>query len=179
MKTPWGNAQTVRPLSEGILSITTASHGGIKLDRKRNAMVPKYMRLPGGWYEEDCDWAIPATVFPLSFASSLDAAEKSLRNWNPDAWEQFYGRTLDRSESFIKDERGFQEDNKNNYVIISALGVETVDKGRVVEYCASLGGKRGEGASLIYGTISPEEYEKRGRFGYVLSPEQVKECQND
>ena len=62
--TIWGKAQDVTSLTEGAWLVSTASHGGIKLDRARNAMVPKAARCKGGWYEEDCNIAIPAAIFP-------------------------------------------------------------------------------------------------------------------
>ena len=57
MRTPWGDAQDVIDVAEGIKWVSTASHGGYKLDRKRNAQVNEVWRQAGGWYEEDCDWA--------------------------------------------------------------------------------------------------------------------------
>lgn len=179
MRTPWGKAQTVELIAEGITKVTTAGHGGIKLDRKHNAKVPEYMRAEGGWYEEDCDWSIVATVFPEHFTEKArEHAEASLRNWCPEMWEQFYGRVLGPGESYTKDQVQFREDNRGNYVVISAVGKETVDGGRIVEFCAALGGNRNFDTPKMCGFMSPEEYEKRGRFGYVLSPEQVKECSN-
>ena len=45
MHTPWGSSQHQRVLAEGITSVSTASHGGVHLDRKRNAAMPDYMRM--------------------------------------------------------------------------------------------------------------------------------------
>ena len=62
-RTPWGEAQHVTHIQEGVWFASTASHGGIKLDRKRNAKIPAVARIEGGWYEEDCAAVIPAHVF--------------------------------------------------------------------------------------------------------------------
>ena len=64
-RTPWGPAQHVAYPQEGIFIVSTAGHGGVKLDRKRNSLVPKAARAKGGWYEEDCQASIPACVFKL------------------------------------------------------------------------------------------------------------------
>ncbi len=48
---PWGVIQDKRELAPGIWQVSTASHGGIKLSRERNAAMPDYMRNEGGWYE--------------------------------------------------------------------------------------------------------------------------------
>ena len=78
--TPWGPPQTVEVIAHGIFSVSTASHGGFYLDPDRNAEVPDYFKAStfnrlgdSGWYEEDCDWCIPALVFPDEFAAKLGA----------------------------------------------------------------------------------------------------------
>lgn len=60
---PWGKVDGCETIAPGFLSVSTSSHGGIKLDRARNAKVPEQWRRPGGWYEEDSDYAIPFLVF--------------------------------------------------------------------------------------------------------------------
>ena len=58
MNTPWGRAQSRTVIIPGIVSYSTSSHGGIKLDADLNKNVPQYMRNTDGWYEEDTEWAI-------------------------------------------------------------------------------------------------------------------------
>lgn len=72
MHTIWGPSQHCKTVADGIQQVSTASHGGYKLDAIRNALVPAYMRQAGGWYEEDCDWAIVAVIFPAAFAHSWE-----------------------------------------------------------------------------------------------------------
>ena len=74
MATPWGIAQTVGKVAEGIWFVTTASHGGYVLDAERNAVVPMAVRLASfqgqgvlGYYEEDCDWRHVVRAFPEHF----------------------------------------------------------------------------------------------------------------
>lgn len=79
--TPWGVPQGApEVLAPGIVSYETASHGGIWLDPEHNAKVPQAWRdasfgglAAGGWYEEDCDWCIPALVFPAAFSADMVA----------------------------------------------------------------------------------------------------------
>jgi hypothetical protein len=114
--TPWGAAQTVDPMLDGMWFVSTASHGGIKLSEERNAQVPDAMRRKGGWYEEDCEWAIPFVVFEAELLlqpdhpNAISTIEKgrhkdSLKAWNPSEYEAFYGVTLAPGESFVKDEQ--------------------------------------------------------------------------
>jgi len=114
MQTPWGQTQHITKIAEGISSVSTASHGGIKLDAKRNAAMPEYMRKTGGWYEEDCDWALPFVVFErdiLAFgetwavrAITEGAHHKStMLNWHPVAYEKFFDVCIVPGASFIRE----------------------------------------------------------------------------
>jgi hypothetical protein len=115
---PWGAIQDKRELAPGIWMVSTAGHGGIKLSRERNAAVPDYMRVAGGWYEEDCEWSIAAVVHPIGFQrvvkiegrpdkTEFEYAMDALKNWYPDHFERFTGRPLLPGESRNKDERQF------------------------------------------------------------------------
>ena len=48
---PWGSIQTVTVLGNEVWSVGTAGHGGIKLSRRLNALIPADFRGKGGWYE--------------------------------------------------------------------------------------------------------------------------------
>ena len=68
---PWGRVQDCRHLADGIEAVSTSTHGGIWLSEDRleelheilpfNLFTP-FTREPQ-WWEEDCDWTIPAIVF--------------------------------------------------------------------------------------------------------------------
>jgi len=84
---PWGKIQHVEALGRGACFVSTASHGGIKLDRVRNAMVPKAARRERGWYEEDCEVAIPLAVHEdirLRYGVSREKALESVQRWLPE-----------------------------------------------------------------------------------------------
>jgi hypothetical protein len=70
--TPWGFAQHTKKYADGIVSYSTAGHGGFRLDAERQAIVdsrlPAFKSFAGRqWYEEDQDWAIVAIMFPECF----------------------------------------------------------------------------------------------------------------
>jgi uncharacterized protein DUF7007 len=60
---PWGTIDGVTELADGIWSISTPHHGGIRLSPARNRRIPRVVRSYGGWYEEDSAWAIPFVAF--------------------------------------------------------------------------------------------------------------------
>ena len=65
LHSPWGAVQHGERLVDGVFFVSTAGHGGIKLSQARNALIPDVFRREGGWYEEDCDWAIPMYFLEL------------------------------------------------------------------------------------------------------------------
>lgn len=76
---PWGPIQTVTKLADGIVSVTTASHGGICVSPSLLAKMPVKSTpySEGGWFEEDCDWALVALCFPYAFTpGSVEYAKK-------------------------------------------------------------------------------------------------------
>jgi hypothetical protein len=92
MHSPWGAVQTATELAPGITSVTTASHGGIKLSAARYAKMPKAFKSTpyssGGWYEEDCDWAMVAVTFPEAFsAEAVQAAKRTIAFTYPELGE--------------------------------------------------------------------------------------------
>ena len=74
---PWGPVQTVEPLGPDVVSVTTASHGGLRLSPTALARLPAALRAtaPGadGWFEEDCEWALAYLALGLD-AFEPDAA---------------------------------------------------------------------------------------------------------
>ena len=85
---PWGSIQHRTEIAPGIVSVTTAGHGGIWLSPDRQAVVaaafPGFVPFvgEGAWYEEDCDWAIVALIFHQFFdeGSTIVAAIGTARS---------------------------------------------------------------------------------------------------
>lgn len=81
--TPWGRADQVERISDGIWCADTPSHGGVWVAPALFETMPDALRtnVYGGrnWFEEDCEWALVALAFPDSFAGSkLRAAIQSI-----------------------------------------------------------------------------------------------------
>lgn len=66
---PWGPIQTVEPLGPDVAAVTTASHGGLRVSLTALARLPEAIRETlysrNGWFEEDCDWALPYLALGL------------------------------------------------------------------------------------------------------------------
>ena len=69
MHTPWGPPQRIEELAEGVLRVSTASHGGLALSRERwialPAAVRDTMRTPA-FAEEDCEEPVVRTLLGLA-----------------------------------------------------------------------------------------------------------------
>jgi hypothetical protein len=79
---PWGAIQTVEPLGPDVVAVTTASHGGLRVSSGGLARMPQAIQRTaysgGGWFEEDCDWALPYLALGLD-AFEPDAASAAAR----------------------------------------------------------------------------------------------------
>jgi hypothetical protein len=95
---PWGTIQHVHELGPHCVGVETASHGGIWVDAGGLELIPEAFRSTGfsdkGWFEEDCDWAIPYVWLGLAEherPDHLTAAEGTLQRWHPGAWQVWSG----------------------------------------------------------------------------------------
>lgn len=65
--TPWGRADGIKQLVPGIWSVSTPGHGGLYVAPELWNTMPETLQCTpyskGGWFEEDCDWAIAALFF--------------------------------------------------------------------------------------------------------------------
>src|SRR5689334_14581410 len=92
---PWGPVQTVEALGPDAVSVTTASHGGLRVSLTALARLPEAIRQTGysagGWFEEDCDWALPYLALGLDqfeadaarAAEMHQAAVRTVQRWHP------------------------------------------------------------------------------------------------
>lgn len=79
--TPWGVAEFVSHIGEGIWSVDTMSHGGYfvptelvaKMDPAKVAYSAEWSGSPN-WFEEDCAVAFVVEAFPHLFPGALDTA---------------------------------------------------------------------------------------------------------
>lgn len=179
--TPWGESQSATEIADGIISYTTAGHGGIWLSCSRIDSFPKkllpYIDVIAGesWFEEDCEWAFVAIAYPQFFSKeSLESAERTLRNTYPAAWEAFYGKKLEAGDSSAKDQKDFYEKHANDHIVVAAWGswAEHVPQG-MVGVMAMLGGGARRGNNIphkTYWLIPSSEYKLAGKIGFVVDP---------
>ena len=169
VSTPWGMSQGATVYVDGIVCHSTASHGGFKLDRARNAAMPRALRIDGGWYEEDGEWAKVALGYPDLFTDREKAsADRTLRDWYADAWEAVHGRALLPQESFQRDRERFEREHTADWVVISAIRSEWHPG--YVETVATLGGLRLDGVRQRRFLVPDDEY-TAGRHGFVIDLE--------
>jgi hypothetical protein len=167
--TPWGASQSATVYAEGVVSHSTAGHGGFKLSAARNRQIHPMLRSKGGFYEEDAEWAIVAITFPHLFTSyERRCAECTVKDSWPDAWETIFGAILQPGESHEKDRRAFEATHAADWIVISAI---TSDRKKgFVECVATLGSQRGPGVEERRFLVPSAEY-KVGRFGFVIDPD--------
>ena len=170
--TPWGKPQSEDIIAEGISFYSTASHGGIKLDSKRNAMMPECFRRLNGWYEEDVDSGFVMLIFPQHFdEKTVTNAHYVIKNYHPDEYTIWSGKPVTPEESRTLRERIFHRDNANNYIAISAYGDwhPTVPKG-MTGVVATLGGESNRIGSKAFFLVPSEEYRSNQGMGFVINP---------
>lgn len=169
LSTPWGMAQSSEIYADGVVFHSTASHGGIKLDRARNAAMPAVLRVAGGWYEEDCGWAKVAIGLPDLFTDyERRHADRTLRDYYPECWEAVHGRALEPGESFANDRRLFREAHAQDWVVVSAI--TSKERPGFVDCVATLGGDGR--ASPHRRFLVPEDEYRAGPHGFVIDERQ-------
>lgn len=102
MYTPWGQADRQTKIAEGIIDVSTPSHGGIYLSPERIAQLPAGVKnflnptnSPNGfeWWEEDCDWSVPYVLFAddirtygkaYKFEENLETAKLIIKRYHPE-----------------------------------------------------------------------------------------------
>ena len=164
--TPWGGSQCATLYADGVVSHSTAGHGGFHLDAAHNAKVHPALRARGGWYEEDCAWAAVAQALPELFTDyERRCADQTIRDWYPDAWETIHSRQLLPGESHEKDRRAFERDHASDWIVISAIRSD--HQRGMTECVATLGGDRRAAEQRRY--LVPSDEYQIGRFGFVIN----------
>lgn len=165
--TPWGMAQLSRQFADGIVLHSTASHGGFHLDENANGAVHLLYRNDTEFYEEDCEWAKVAHAFPQLFtAYERRLADRTLRDYYPDAYERVMGVKLTGSQSDMRGRQEFETRHRNDWVVIAALNSDHHPD--FVECIATLGGIRGDAGERRF-LVPPNDY-AIGRHGFVIDP---------
>ena len=142
--------------------------------------MPEALRLPSGWYEEDCDWARVALAFPERFTpEDVAQAQQTLRSYAPEDFEHFTGQVVSPGESYARDEAIFAMETRTKMVTMAAIGsgngYSMATKGAdvpegFVEVFAGRGGRTPGGefpAETAYYLVPEAEYDTRCRFVVV------------
>lgn len=81
-RTPWGKAQVIEKIADGIEYIQTASHGGYRVSKERLDKMPAHLRLcsftDNEYFEHDCSWCAVVLAFPECFKSDMYQMAKSV-----------------------------------------------------------------------------------------------------
>lgn len=169
-RSPWGKVQSAELLQDGVWVVDTPGHGGVKCDRKANAKIPAVFRKPGGWYEEDCDVAIPMLFLNLYRDSEqADRCKNTLRDYYPDAYEKHFCVVLAPGESYKRDQQRFHEDNADKWIVTSAWGDwHALVPAGMVGVCAVQNGCHNNPRWFL---VPKAEYDTRGKFSFVIDVE--------
>lgn len=80
--TPWGMADHVQPVGEGIALYSTPSHGGYRVAPDLYRQMPPQLKACSftndNWFEEDCSWCAVALAFPHLFEADHVAAARKV-----------------------------------------------------------------------------------------------------
>ena len=175
-RSPWGAVQSAEQLAPGVWRVSTAGHGGIKLSPARNRAVPGIARAAGGWYEEDCDWAIAALVHPDAFpvrpatqqfdGDQIAYARRTIgRYQSPEVFEALLGEPATEANCDAVSERAFRARHADDFHVVCAWGDHAawVPKGFVGVF-ACRGGRtpQGEyGPDQLYALVTKASYDAR------------------
>ncbi|MGO8063166.1 hypothetical protein ACC716_33875 [Rhizobium johnstonii] len=91
--TPWGPSQGATVYAEGIVSHTTAGHGGFKLSNDRNGKIHVMLRCAGGGTTKvPRGPRLPSPIRNTFTRYERKSADRTIRDFLPDAWESIFGR---------------------------------------------------------------------------------------
>jgi hypothetical protein len=178
MSTPWGRADSVTKLADGLYAVGTPSHGGLKLSASLNKKMPSRIRAAGGWYEEDIQYNWVLVTFPELVEQgvvrgTLEDSHKTLRNWCPDEYEAVFGVSLSPAESAERQKQVFQREHGDDWVTIAAYGDwhEKVPEGMVGLCCKQAKyGRSGPERYFLVPTADYHDERLRTPLGFVCDP---------
>lgn len=122
ISTPWGPSHTAREYAPGVVSVTTAGHGGFILAEDINELVDPEWRNAHGHYEEDECWAIVAFTLPHLFTTrEAGFARRTLMNSWPDIYARLTGVPIALEDSAELRRRDFMARNAGKWMVRSAI----------------------------------------------------------
>lgn len=165
--TPWGQADAAVVYAKGITSYTTPGHGGFKLSKTLNEVIPADARNENGWYEEDSEWAKVALFHPEAFTQfERDHAKETILQTYPDLYERVFKVAIEEGQSYERDRQIFNARHAGDFHVIAASTSDRFPD--QVECWAKLGGRENSDGEEMRVVISSETYGKRGRHGLAF-----------
>lgn len=95
--TPWGPAQSIDRIADGLLFVSTAGHGGFWVGEELRSKMPKSLLMTTSfyetgspWFEEDCEAVRVMLAFPEHFPKH-DPKEllESIGQFHPEVAEAY------------------------------------------------------------------------------------------
>lgn len=125
ISSPWGQVQQATLVTPGVWRVSTASHGGLMVERTLNACIPEPWREADGCYEEDEAWCLPWSFLRLPVPAhwkGIDYATSTLRDDYPDAYEQLHQVKLLPGDSRSRDQQAFHDAHRGELQVTCAFG---------------------------------------------------------
>lgn len=166
--TPWGLWQEMKEKAEGIVYVTTASHGGYWVSPERYKQMPEYLRTKSfageGWYEEDCDWCLVVLSFPDLFPTPYERYQAivTLRGWHKARVQAFEDSAIGKRlmAEFVE----FMQGNTERFEF-SSSGSGT-EPGRSWNSGVSIDGK----TRIQWEEVSPRDFREIMSRTYMKAP---------
>ncbi len=128
---PWGAVIEANEVAPGVVWFKTASRGGYRLSKRRQAALPRYLRTEDGWYEDRTEWAAVAVVFDRIFDATppgVDAqntlyqiGRDTLMNWRPEEFERWFQTSLEMDVILGLSIMRFYRQNTERWIAIDIL----------------------------------------------------------
>jgi len=152
VRTPWGMSDFANQIIPGVTFYSTPGHGGFKIEAKLNKQIPDLLRKKNGWYEEDCEWAIPAYFLRFD-EEHIQEALNTLKSYYPFQVITLLDESVNKEKSW-KLRNLIRELKRDGHYTICAYGDwhKKVPKG-FVGVTATIGGVRS-----IYGNRNEKHF---------------------
>ncbi|MXV76041.1 hypothetical protein F4Z99_17425 [Candidatus Poribacteria bacterium] len=130
--TPWGPVQTCHKITEGVVIVSTAGHGGVWLSEEKVQQLPDHYKSYAGrhWHEEDED-AAQALQYLKLLSLIEEPIELEVTQWDIElgrtSRKDLYGHPLLPRESYKRESMGFSDPGWIGGPIVEAYKRQTGD----------------------------------------------------
>lgn len=169
----WGEVNSLVEVAPGVLLANCSGHGGIKLSRERQAVIPYYFRKT--WYEEDCAAAIVRMFHPDEATHAVESeedlervreeAERLVREYYPEEYEKYTGKKVGLGESYTADAANWYRLHENDTIVRSQADSNISGFVRVTAHTPG-----NEADTRTYLVPEKDLDQPREQFGKFLAP---------